>query len=102
MKGKRNAVSCVLLKRKQLIGALLQTYEKKVERIEKPIDFINFNLYFIYSNLFYSILFWFENMFDLQIEYTTSTQHTKILQTKIQNLKNRGDTTGRVNVKFKI
>jgi hypothetical protein len=58
MKGKRNAVSCVLLKRKQLIGALLQTYEKKVERIEKPIDFINFNLnfnlYFIYSNLFYS------------------------------------------------
>jgi hypothetical protein len=61
MKGKRNAASCVLLKRKQLIGALLQTYEKKVERIEKPIDFINFNLNFnlyfiiqIYSILFYS------------------------------------------------
>ncbi len=41
-------------------------------------------------------------MCDLKTEYSTSTQHTKILQTKIQNLKNRGDTTGRVNVKFKI
>ena len=41
-------------------------------------------------------------MFDLKTEYSTSTKHTKILQPKIQNLKNRGDTTGRVNVKFKI
>ena len=41
-------------------------------------------------------------MFDLKTEYSTSTQHTKILQTKIQNLKNRDDTTGRVNVKLKI
>ena len=41
-------------------------------------------------------------MFDSKTEYSTSTQHTKILQPKIQNLKNRGDTTGRVNVEFKI
>ena len=41
-------------------------------------------------------------MFDLKTEYSTSTQHTKILQPKIQNLKNQGDTTGRVYVKFKI
>ena len=68
--------------------------------IEKPIDLINFiNILFIYL-LF--IIFWLKYMFDLKTEYSTSTQHTKILHTKIQNLKNQGDTTGRVNVKFKI
>ena len=85
----------------QQVACCVLTYAREVDLIiERNIFFELIFINILFNYLF--IIFWLKYMCDLKTEYSTSTQHTKILQTKIQNLKNRDDTTGRVNVKLKI